>query len=441
MGALLLLLILLLVLVSVCCASLRRRRRRRRRQKKSEENHLYDHATASVGYSSPAGSEDKGGYAVIGKDSSEKNGHTLIMSNKASIKDVSGRERKSTVVESSTEGQGQSDHIYYNTVTGSDVYQNKQTVDEADEEMRGQQQPPVYSNAGKRGGSAENAAAAPATRTPRPPSQDYATIPDKELEEGLYDTADDVQPRIHRAPGEMGQSADYTAIAPAHHFDAQPQRPLSQDYATIPDTELADELYDTADFISPQEADTEATPLTADYASSVKPVQEGADDTEQLPPVPAFDPEILYTQPDKTSKAKYGVYENVRHTLGHGTVGDYDSVDATHPSRHEPLRASQETGTVQVAPLDPEELYTRTDKPKRTKRSTRRDPDSGLDVVDGTVAGQWGHTPPPAQDSQSGYAIPDKRKKRKKQAHSMGTPPEILAYLPTTPNHKQDNTK
>ena len=389
-----------------------------------------------------AGGEDKDGYAVIGRDSSEKNGHTFIMSNKASIKDVSGRERKSTVVEYSTEDQEQSDHTYYNTVSGSELYHNKLTVDETDEEMRGQQQPPVYSDAGEKGGSAENAAAVPATRTPRPPSQDYATIPDKELEEGLYDTADDVHPRIHRVPGEMGQSADYTAIAPANHFDAQPQRPLSQDYATIPDTELADELYDTAGFVPPQEADTQATSPTADYASVVESGQEGADDTEQPPPVPAFDPEILYTQPDKTSNAEDGGYENVPRTPGPTTAeGDYDSVDATQLSRHQPLRASQVARTVQVAPLDPEELYTRTDKPMKTKRSTRRDANSGYDGMDGAAAGQWGQAPTPAQDSQGGYAVPDKRKKRKKQAHSMGTPPDILAYPPTTPNHKQDNTK
>ena len=266
------------------------RRRRRRRQKGSKENHLYDHATASVGYSSVAGGEDKDGYAVIGRDSSEKNGHMLIMSNKASIKDVSGRERKSTVVEYSTEGQGQRDHTYYNTVSGSELYHNKQTVDEADEEMRGQQQPPVCSNADEKGGSAENAAAVPATRTPRPPSQDYATIPDKELEEGLYDTA-------------------------------------------------------------PQEADTKTTPPTANYASIVKPVQEGADDTKHPPPVPAFDPEILYTQPDKTSKAKDGGYETIPDTPSPTTAeGDYESVDMPHASTEKQPKVPSPTTTHHEAP-------------------------------------------------------------------------------------------
>ena len=250
--------------------------RRRGRQKRSKENHLYDYATAPVGYSSAAGGEDKDGYTVIVEDSSEKNGHTLIMSNKASIKDVNGRECKSTIVESSTEGQGQRDHTYYNTVTGSELYHNKQTVDEVDEEMRGQQQPPTYSNAGEKGGSAENAAVVPATRTPRPPSQDYTTIPDKEIDEGLYDTAD-------------------------HEL--------------------------------PQKADTQATSPTADYASIVEPGQQGADDTKQPPPVPAFDPEILYTQPDKTSKAKDGGYETIPDTPGPATAeGDYESVGMPHAS-------------------------------------------------------------------------------------------------------------
>ena len=273
------------MLVTVCCTS----QRRRRRQKKSKEKHNYDYVTPPVGYSSPAGDEDKDGYAVIGKDS-----HTLIMSNEASIKNVNGRERKSTVVESFTEGQGQSDHTYYNTVSGSELYQNKQTVDEADEEMRGQQQPPVCSNADERGGSAENAAAVPATHTPRPPSQDYATIPDKELEEGLYDTADDVHP---------------------------------------------------------QEADTQATPPTANYTSIVKPVQEGADDTKQPLPVPAFDPESLYTQPDKTSKAKDGGYENVPRTPGPTTAeGDYESVDMPNASTEKQTKVPSATTAHHEAP-------------------------------------------------------------------------------------------
>ena len=242
-----------------------------------------------MGYSSPAGGEDKDGYAVIGKDS-----HTLIMSNEASIKNVNGRERKSTVVESSTEDQEQSDHTYYNTVSGSGLYQNKQTVDEADEEMRGQQQPPVYSDAGEKGGSAENAAAVPATHTSRPPSQDYATIRDKELEEGLYDTADDVHP---------------------------------------------------------QEADTQATSPTANYTSIVKPEQEGADETKQPLPVPAFDPESLYTQPDKTSKAKDGGYENIPDTPSPTTAeGDYESVDMPHASTEKQPKVPSATTAHHEAP-------------------------------------------------------------------------------------------
>ena len=259
--------------------------------------------------------------------------------------------------------------------------------------------------------------------------------------------ADDVaqRPRSETRPAidsQHVQSAEYAVIAEVTHSTPHTPPLSSQDYATIPDKEPEEGLYDMADHIPPQEADTQATPPTADYASIVEPGQEGADDTVQPPPVPAFDTEILYTQPDKTSKAEDGGYENVPRTPGPTTAeGDYDSVDATQLSRHQPLRASQVARTVQVAPLDPEELYTRTDKPMKTKRSTRRDAKSSYDGMDGAAAGQWGQAPTPAQDSQGGYAIPDKRKKRKKQAHSMGTPPDILAYPPTTPNHKQDNTK
>ena len=129
------------------------------------------------------------------------------------------------------------------------------------------------------------------------------------------------------------QSAQCAVIAEVTHSTPHTPPLSSQDYATIPDKEPEEGLYDTADHESPQEADTQATPPTADCASIVKPVQEGADDTEQPPPLPAFDPEILYTQPDKTSKAKDGGYETIPDTPGPTTAeGDYESVDMLHTS-------------------------------------------------------------------------------------------------------------
>ena len=44
----------------------------------------------------------------------------------------------------------------------------------------------------------------------------------------------------------------------------------SQDYATIPDKEPEEGLYNTADRVPPQEADIQATLSTADYASIVE---------------------------------------------------------------------------------------------------------------------------------------------------------------------------
>ena len=383
-AAFLLLLIALLVLVTVCCTSQRRRRKRLKKKKKSQS---YDYAIPP-GYSNPADEEDKEGYAVIGKNSTKKHNYAYIMHNEASDKDAGERQSKSIVVESSTEGQVHSEHAYYNTVNGSEVIQNKHTADEAAEEMRGMQQPHMYSNVGEKGSSAEYAAIVTvshsATRTPRPPSQDYATIPDKEPVEGLYDTAD---------------------------------------------------------IVPPQEEDTLATPPAADYASIVEPAQEGADDTEQPPPVPAFDPEILYTQPDKTSKAQDGVYDNVPGTPGPAAVEDCESMDAIHQRPHQALRISQVAETSQVVATDPEGLYTLPSKAEKTTCGTQRDTDGDYRAVDVVPAGQWGQGHTPAQDGQHGYAIPGRSKKRKKQAYDMDMPPEVPEYQPIITSHKQGSTK
>ena len=150
--------------------------------------------------------------------------------------------------------------------------------------------------------------------------------------------ADDVaqRPRSETQPvidSQHVQSAEYAVIPEVTHSTPQTPPLSSQDYATIPDKEPEEGLYDTADHTPPQEADTQATPPTADYASIVEPGQQGADDTKQPPPVPAFDPDILYTQPDKNSKPKDGGYETIPDTPGPATAEeDYESVDMPHAS-------------------------------------------------------------------------------------------------------------
>ena len=168
--------------------------------------------------------------------------------------------------------------------------------------------------------------------------------------------ADDVaqRPRSETRPAidsQHVQSAEYAVIAEVTHSTPHTPPLSSQDYATIPDKEPEEGLYDMADHVPPQEADTQATPPTADYTSSVKPVQEGADDNEQTPPVPAFDPEILYTQPDKTSKAKHGGYETIPDTPGPATAeGDYESVDMPHTSTEKQSKVPSLTTTHHKAP-------------------------------------------------------------------------------------------
>ena len=169
--------------------------------------------------------------------------------------------------------------------------------------------------------------------------------------EHAYDVAQrtsDIQPAMYSEHGEKRNSAEYATVEVDPHSATHTPLLSSQDYTTIPEKEPAEELYDTVD-TAPQNEDTPATPLAADYASIVETAQEGADDTEQPPPVPAFDPEILYTQPDKTSKAKDGGYETVPETPGPAAVGEYEPVGMPHTSTEKqtkvpsPTRAHCET--------------------------------------------------------------------------------------------------
>ena len=161
---------------------------------------------------------------------------------------------------------------------------------------------------------------------------------DAEVLVNEHAVTDDVaqRPRSETQPAidsQHVQSTEYAVIVEVTHSTPHTPPLSSQDYATIPDKEPEEGLYDTADHTPPQEADTQATPPIANYASIVETGQESADDAEQPPPVPAFDPEILYTQPDKTSKAKNSGYKTIPDTPGPATAeGDYESVDMPHAS-------------------------------------------------------------------------------------------------------------
>ena len=186
----------------------------------------------------------------------------------------------------------------------------------------------------------------------------------------------------------------------------------------------------------------------------MKPVQESADDTEHPPPVPAFDPEILYTQPDKASKPKGGGYENVPHTPGPATAeGDYESVDKDddYAERTVEQRAAKDKAdgyaTVddkggKVAqpqrPMPADELYSTPDMSQ--KRNRRRE-------SQGSVGEEGPKDTPPdtltAVDQL--YATPDMSKKQRKQPHVSpeeeqqdkddeedAPPPEVPVYQPMT---------
>ena len=135
----------------------------------------------------------------------------------------------------------------------------------------------------------------------------------------------DQRPRSETQPAidsQHVQSAECAVIAEGTHSTPHTPPPSSQDYATIPDKEPEEGLYDTADH-----------------------------DTEQPPPVPAFDPEILYTQPDKTSKAKDGGYETIPDKPGPATAEeDYESVDMPHASTEKQQKVPSPTTAHHEAP-------------------------------------------------------------------------------------------
>ena len=298
---------------------------------------------------------------------------------------------------------------------------------------------------------------------------------------GDYDVVQgtsDTQPATH---SQHGRSAEYSVIPAVSHSTTHTPPLTLQCYATTPGNEPAEGLYDTADNV-PQNEDAEATPPVADYASIVEPSQD-ADDTEQPPPVPAFDPEILYAQPDKTS----------RRNDDHAAVGDYEPVVMPHAStepvrgadnteRHpivlpSPTRAHYEsldfgqdtvagaigplaeagyeavdilhqvddkssTGARTAQPRPAEELYSMPDMSQ--KRNRRRE-------SQGSVSGEGPKDTPPGTPTavEQLYATPDMSKKQRKQSHMSNgapteeqqgrdddedddTPPEVPLYEPIT---------
>ena len=241
--------------------------------------------------------------------------------------------------------------------------------------------------------------------------------------------------------GEKGSSAEYAAIPAVPPSATRTSPPPSWDYAIIPDKEPVDVLYDSAEAV-PKQKDTQATPPTVDYAPiEQKAEQKDKGDTEQSPPVPAFDLEILYTQPDKNRQHEVGGYETVPDTPGSATVGDYEAVDVIQKSPCQPAGVTQTADMPEVAPLDPEVLYTEPNKGEKMKHDTQMDADSDYEAVQSAGPSQQREGGGPVQVGQDMYATPDMSKKMKKPVEEEDTPPEVPEYQPIITDQKPDDTK
>ena len=201
-------------------------------------------------------------------------------------------------------------------------------------------------------------------------------------------------------------------------------------------------------------------------------------DTEQPPPVPAFDPEILYAQPDKARKRNardaavkdyepadtpHVITESVTRAggtetqsqvpsptmthyesidFGHDTVpavsgpvaeGGYEAVDVLHRADD---RSNTGARTEQLIPAD--ELYSTPDMSQ--KRNRRRE-------SQGSMGGEGPKdiSPDTLTAVEQLYATPDMSKKQRKQPHVSppeeqqdrdddedDTPPEVPVYQPIT---------
>ena len=201
-------------------------------------------------------------------------------------------------------------------------------------------------------------------------------------------------------------------------------------------------------------------------------------DTEQPPPVPAFDPEILSTQPDKARRSNgrdaavedyepvdtpHAITESVTRAggtetqsqvadptikhyetidFGHDTEpavsgsvaeGGYEAVDVLHR-----VDDRSNTGARPAQPIPADELYSTPDMSQ--KRNRRRG-------SQGSVGGEGPKDTPPDTPTAVDqlYAIPDMSKKQRKQPHVSppeeqqdrdddedDTPPEVPVYQPIT---------
>ena len=201
-------------------------------------------------------------------------------------------------------------------------------------------------------------------------------------------------------------------------------------------------------------------------------------DTEQPPPVPAFDPGILYAQPDKARKsnardAAVGNYEPVdiphavtesvtraggtetQSQVPSSTITHYETIDFGHdtePAASVPVAEGgyeavdvlhrvdyrSNTGARTEQPMPADELYSTPDMSQ--KRNRRRE-------SQGSMGREGPEDMPPDTHTAVDqlYATPDMSKKQRKQPHVSppeeqqdrdddedATPPEVPVYQPIT---------
>lgn len=183
------------------------------------------------------------------------------------------------------------------------------------------------------------------------------------VEETTQERRDTQQPLTHREAGEEGRPAEYTYTAAVLPTTMHTPHPHTQGnmYISIPIKEPAERLYcNTSGVVSPVKEEVAATCLTADYA---EPEQKAAASTEQSPHHVVFDPEVLYTQPDKTRKDPEVLYM-------------------------QPDKTRRDPGALYTQPnktrKDPGALYTQPDKTRKDKDKQKKiAPDTPCPVLPG----------------------------------------------------------
>ena len=138
-------------------------------------------------------------------------------------------------------------------------------------------------------------------------------------------------------------------------------------------------------------------------------------DTEQPPPVPAFDPEILYAQPDKARK------RNARDAA----VGDYEPVSISHAVT-ESDRGAEGTETQSQVPRPTITLYETIDfGPDTVPAASGPVAEGGYEAIDmlhkvddRSNTGARTEQPIPADEL---YSIPDMSQKKNRRRESQGS--------------------